>query len=371
MRYLRPALLLCLLLLAPDAARAQRLSLQEARQYMLELINRDRAREGLTPVALDPVATAAAQAHTDEMVSAGYISHWDLSGRKPVQRYNEAGGSDLVSENVYLYFEYYDDPRPNAGNLISSPTFTPEEVERIEASYIDEAPPQDGHRRNILDPRRTHVGISFSRTSTSLANGQEFVNRYGTHTRLPLHALPGEVVRVSGQVDPGYHLHSISLGWEPLPSPLTPDQLLQTGSYGTPVPFVSYFPRPYESDVPVNVVGAQYSVDVPLRRPGNTDQEGTYYVYVWLTNGTDKPFLASAQTVLLSSRPTPPPMGPVQGDADGNGLLDIRDAVQLLRISVGLGGASPVSVVSGDVTGDGVITVHDVIVVLRRLVGLE
>ena len=36
-------------------------------------------------------------------------------------------------------------------------------MEEIEASYFNETPPNDGHRRNILAPEHTHVGIALAR----------------------------------------------------------------------------------------------------------------------------------------------------------------------------------------------------------------
>ena len=65
--------------------------LDKARAYVLSMVNADRAQYHLPPLKLDIIATIAAQRHTDEMATKGYYSHWDTSGKKPWQRYNEAG----------------------------------------------------------------------------------------------------------------------------------------------------------------------------------------------------------------------------------------------------------------------------------------
>ncbi|MBX9724947.1 MAG: CAP domain-containing protein, partial [Candidatus Obscuribacterales bacterium] len=67
-----------------DISRDERnMTLAEARNYMLSLINKDRAGLKLPPVTLDEVASAAAQFHSDDMASKGYMDHYDLEGRSP------------------------------------------------------------------------------------------------------------------------------------------------------------------------------------------------------------------------------------------------------------------------------------------------
>src|SRR5689334_15351400 len=101
-----PAALIALLFLTAassgGAIQDGRLTLDEARQYMLELVNRDRAALGLKPVRLDPLAAAAGQKHADEMAVNRYMAHWDLAGKLPDQRYTELGGIHHVQENVFL-----------------------------------------------------------------------------------------------------------------------------------------------------------------------------------------------------------------------------------------------------------------------------
>ena len=79
-------------LTTPDPNQLELLSLSEARSYMLDLINRDRATANLKPLKLDIVATSAGQKHSDEMANYGYISHYNLDGKSPDQRYSENGG---------------------------------------------------------------------------------------------------------------------------------------------------------------------------------------------------------------------------------------------------------------------------------------
>ena len=82
---------------APTAA----LTIPEARKYMLQLINRDRASQGLSPVELDEgAAMTAGQAHAEDMARLGYLGHWGSDGSVPEQRITEAGGADVDFENA-------------------------------------------------------------------------------------------------------------------------------------------------------------------------------------------------------------------------------------------------------------------------------
>src|SRR5579862_2522960 len=76
--------------------RTDLLTKEQARTYLLELINRDRATKGLDAVLLDPISQTAAQHHAEEMAVHGYMAHWDLAGKLPDQRYTEAGGADYT-----------------------------------------------------------------------------------------------------------------------------------------------------------------------------------------------------------------------------------------------------------------------------------
>ncbi len=131
------------------------LSLGEARTYLQDLVNKDRATLGLNPVEIDPIPTQMAQSHAEEMASHGYLSHWDRQGRPPDQRYTDAGGRDSVQENIYLLQEgggIVEPVQPEA-----APAFSRAEIEHIEAAYFNQRPPDDSHRKNISAAgRRAH-----------------------------------------------------------------------------------------------------------------------------------------------------------------------------------------------------------------------
>src|ERR1044072_2865773 len=73
-------------------------------QYLLELINRDRAKVGAQPLAFDSDLNEAADAHTQWMLATDQFSHTGSGGSSPTQRIKDAGyslsGSWSTGENI-------------------------------------------------------------------------------------------------------------------------------------------------------------------------------------------------------------------------------------------------------------------------------
>lgn len=287
---------------AAQQSGADTLTLEQARAYMVELINRDRASRDLPPVRLDATATAAAQQHADEMAAYRYMAHWDRAGRLPDQRYTEAGGRDHVMENVYLAV------RSVAGEsadleklpLESAPTFTRHEIEEIEAAYFNEVPPHDGHRRNILGADHTYVGIALTRAAgggfQTLANAQEFVDRFVALDALPASARVGDTITVSGRMLGDSRLRGIGIARGPLPTPLTRDELQKTRQYAVPSAFTTLWPDGSDAAATFRVEpDGRFSTRVRLSDDG---RPGLYYVQVWVS-ARGHAALASQQTVVV------------------------------------------------------------------------
>jgi hypothetical protein len=287
---------------ATAAAQASdRLTLDQARLYMLELINRDRASKGLNPVKLDATATLAGQKHAEEMASERYLSHSSLEGKMPDQRYTEAGGTDSVHENVFLQTRGKRAGRSGSLTLLSEPTFTKREIEEMEAAYFNEIPPNDGHRRNILNPQRTHVGIGLARAwgdgMISLANTQEFVDRYVEAEPLPQTLPARSALTVGGRTPPGTNFVSVSLSRGPLPSRMSVEELERTRGYSVPASFVSYWPEPYVSPQPVEITAdGRFKAVI---RASDLARPGLYYVSIWVRQGLSGDFIASQRTVVV------------------------------------------------------------------------
>lgn len=298
------------------AAEKGALTLEQARAYMLSLINRDRALAGLGPLRLDATACDAAQAHSDDMARWGYISHWDLAGRKPDQRYSESGGTGAVFENVYT--NHNNPYRGRASELVSDGLFPAGEIEKAESWFYNQLPGQDGHRRNILDPHHGAVGIGLSMARDGVFGqritvAQEFVHDAGRITSLPAEAAPGSVARIAGRLARGVSLHAIQIKREDLPRPMDHAALKQTGAYHLPVStLANLFPQPAPSPAPVSVARTDSGEDFSLTLK-DAFSEGLYYIVVWAKAGDGQPFIASTRTVRVAG----PALGPIAGGLPG------------------------------------------------------
>ncbi|MDT9699095.1 CAP domain-containing protein [Streptomyces sp. P17] len=105
---------------------------------VVELTNRERARAGLSPLAVDPVLTTAAQAHSADMVARAFYAHTSPEGSRPWDRAAAAGSR-----------------RRSIGENIACGQRSPAEVV---LGWMN----SPGHRANILKRDFTHIGIGFA-----------------------------------------------------------------------------------------------------------------------------------------------------------------------------------------------------------------
>ncbi len=106
-------------------------------QKILELVNNERAKEGLDPLSIDSQLDQAANFHNDEMVRADMMSH-QLPG--------EADLGERVSATGYSWTRV-------AENIAAGYT-TPEAV-------VEGWMNSPGHKENILNPEFIHIGIGY------------------------------------------------------------------------------------------------------------------------------------------------------------------------------------------------------------------
>jgi uncharacterized protein YkwD len=250
------------------------LTLERAREYMLALVNRDRASEGLEPVTWDDTAAKAGQKHADDMVRHGFVGHLGTDGSVPEQRYTEAGGTGKVQENAACISD------GTAREIEKDPRFLPEEIEKIETAFFGEKPPNDGHRKNILKPWPNKMGIGMTKAvgQPVACTAQEFVDDYGAYRDLPAKAKVGQTIAIEGEVRTPAVFAGIGIARIDMPKPLTVDQANAARRYKDPDPYATYFPKGFVSPIPVQVVGRRFSIKVPLSDKG---KPGLYQVSIW------------------------------------------------------------------------------------------
>jgi hypothetical protein len=260
---------------------------------MLTLINRDRKAEGLDPVELDAIAARGAERHARDMAQHGFTAHWGTDGSVPEQRYTEAGGTDLVQENVACLFDGV--PR----DLDPSPRFDPALLEQLQKMFMDEVPPNDGHRRNILKPWHVRVGIGLAQPATvnQPCLSQEFVDDWGDFSELPGQLARGGTLHISGELREPVRVGGVGIGRIDLPAPKTAKELNATSVYRIPEPETLYFPPGFKTPKPVKVEGQAFSIDVGL---GPRPRAGRYEVSIWgKQQGQNELFMVSLRTIVV------------------------------------------------------------------------
>lgn len=198
----------------------------DLRSYFLQLINRDRAANGLSSVTLGD--NQAAQQHAEEMLEHSYAGHWGLDGLKPYMRYTLAGGVNYEAENTSGVKTA---PDPN----LRYRTTTPKQEIREAQEGLMASP---GHRANILRPwhKKVNLGIACNRTTCAVV--QQFEGGYISFGTGP-NVFSGQL-RFAGEMSGGFELSGVQIWYDQPVQKLSLGQLDTTYCYshGAPVAFL-------------------------------------------------------------------------------------------------------------------------------------
>lgn len=110
---------------------------------VIRLVNVERVKAGLWPLAVSTPLTQAARAHNADMIANNFFGHYSSDGRDPGQRAATAGflkygwGAAYVGENI-------------AGNYFSP------------AAVVQGWLNSEGHRANILNPHYRETGVGYT-----------------------------------------------------------------------------------------------------------------------------------------------------------------------------------------------------------------
>ena len=210
---------------------------------VLSRINQDRAAAGLPPVAWDESASRVADAFTEAQVAEGTLGHFLINGIPPYARTAMAGVFGMGQENSVSW-------------RTTGPTFRESALDLALAGQADmmrEKPPNDGHRRTILDPRVTHVGVGYALKGNNFRMAEEFQTRRLAELTLRRTAENPDTVLFRGRPLSGHSLRFVTIAHEPSPRPLTKAEASARTSYGYPDPHLAFVEEGHRS---MQVVGA-------------------------------------------------------------------------------------------------------------------
>ena len=233
-------------------------------------------------------------------------------------RYSFAGGNDGVTENTAAWS--------------SKHAFTEgaiyEMTRRSEDAMMGEMAPHDGHRRAILDPAATHVGIGVAWERGEFRLAQEFIRRYVGWTRpLPRQAKISDSVIAGGRPFAGMRIEAITVHHESVPSPMSIATANAIDNYSLPETREEYLPR-LKSDAVRTQDDGSVELASLARRGGRmgdfrigddgsftfnipfTEGPGIYTVVVWVGDGNGgAPIAASNVSVRVESETFRPQAG--------------------------------------------------------------
>jgi len=247
------------------------------RANLLQLVNEERDVEKVKLVELDDFANKVATAHAQEMAKHEFVSHWDRSGLKPYQRYSFAGGFHASQENI------------SAADNTWSTKFEDlkQDTSYLHVRLYSEKPPNDGHRRAILAPQHTHVGIGIALEKLRLRVVEIFVSKYVELKPVARSAKPKSVVSLTGRLlKSAYSLSTIEVFYEELPRTRELDWLRVPRSYALPDEsklLRPILPQPYQyADKIPGVIsfGANGEFEAPVTL--FMDEPGIYTIVCWV-----------------------------------------------------------------------------------------
>ncbi len=187
-------------------------------------INADRQAAGRAPVAWDEGAARVARAFCQAQVHERTRGHFLTDGIPPYARTALAGVFGVQAENSTAWLS-------SAREFQKSMT---ELALGAHTQMMEEKPPADGHRKAILDPDATHVGVGWAQESGSFRMAQEFMTRRMSEMALTRVAQAPATILVEGKVASPYRVEFVTLAHEPAPRHLTKSEANARTSYGYP-----------------------------------------------------------------------------------------------------------------------------------------
>jgi uncharacterized protein YkwD len=125
------------------AVTPQLLAQSDFQAQLLQMLNAERQKIGAPPLRISSQLAQAAQRHADDMAKNNFLSHEGSDGSTMESRIQETGYAfSAIAENV-------------AGGQP-----TPESVIQ---TWLNSS----GHRRNMLNPEYTEIGIGYATNSSS------------------------------------------------------------------------------------------------------------------------------------------------------------------------------------------------------------
>ena len=182
---------------------------ENARRQVEERINHARGELGLAPLERDARLELVGDAAAATLLEEGLVGHVSRDGALPFVRWALAGGSGFHREN--------------AASLETTSSLAGRRLGEVLVGLTDgmlaEQPPHDGHRRALLDPTATHLGVGVAESDGRLRMNHQIatlvVRRWEPP---PVATAPGSWVRLQGCLPSSWRAVGLQIGRQELPA---------------------------------------------------------------------------------------------------------------------------------------------------------
>lgn len=180
-----------------------------ARHQVLAVVNQARSQHGLAPLAHDPLLQKVGDAFCQKLLAEGGSGHFASDGVAPYLRYVLAGGTGFHRQNV--------------GSYQTTSTLKAEEIPALAVeltnAMLAERPPADGHRRTLLLPEATHMGVGVAFSRERLVLTHEVATKLAELSPKAPICQPKSRLFLSGRLPAPWQAAAVEVLWEPLPEP--------------------------------------------------------------------------------------------------------------------------------------------------------
>lgn len=197
--------------------------LVQARAVVAALVNQARQEVGLGPLEPEPRLQQLGDAFCRTLLQEGGKGHFTADGVPPYLRALLAGSHGFHRQNVGSYH--------TSAQL--APSQIPAIAVELTQAMLAESPPQDGHRRTLLEPSATHLGVGLAWSSQRLVLSHEVSTQGAELEQGSAWCLPQAPFLLRGKLARPWQLAGVEVLWEPLPS----------GARATSASSYSYPPR--------------------------------------------------------------------------------------------------------------------------------
>lgn len=258
---------------------------------MIRIINNERESNNISSVEYDSITAVSAQFHADEMKKYNYFSHYSINGIPPYIRYSlKSNGAFAIGENIALGANY---KILKIGFIeLKGKIDIKNIIRKLNYDMYSEKPPNDGHRKTILNKHYNRIGIGIAYNDTLLFYVETFTGKYiELLNDIPQNIKAGNSINIYAQIlYDSLELEHIKVYYDNIPDslPLGNDFFIDPrNSYGYPDSVIYYLTAQLQINGNPNFYNTIQIYDDQFYGNIYTFNRGVYTIVPILSDGRD------------------------------------------------------------------------------------